>query len=107
MDYKINIFLAGNSKLEFFFFFCSERVLDQFQNIESQFWLYSVRWGEKDQWPRPLGGKFGTLEDFLEFFWKFLAEEENGQPFIRMAETEVPLEFVLKSQNLKSRFPNR
>jgi hypothetical protein len=25
----------------------------------------------------------------LEFFWKFLAEEENGQTFICMAETEV------------------
>jgi hypothetical protein len=56
-----------------FFFFCSERVLDQFQNFESQFWLYSVCWGEKDQWPRPLGGTFGTLEDFWNFcgnFWQ-------------------------------------
>jgi hypothetical protein len=44
------------------------RVLDQYQNIESQFWQYSIRWGEKDQWPRPLGRNFGNLEDF----WNFL-----------------------------------
>ncbi len=57
-----------NYRLNCLFFCCSERVLDQFQNIESQFWLYSVRWGEKDQWPRPLRGNFGNLEDFWNFF---------------------------------------
>ncbi len=25
----------------------------------------------------------------MDFFWNFWAEEENGQPFIRMVETEV------------------
>jgi hypothetical protein len=36
-----------------------------------------------------LGGDFGVLDWKFQNFWNFLSEEENGRPFLRVAETEV------------------
>jgi hypothetical protein len=42
----------------------------QSQNIESQIWLYSVRWGE-NKWPvRPLGG-WTTVQRLAVTVWRF------------------------------------